>query len=74
MVAINVELTAEDLSDAIRSTGYTEALNFICSVDLAMADTEFTEALVVRLLKSLRHDYKTTADFDEAVSELLERV
>ena len=42
-----------------------EALDFICAIDLAHADVEFTENLIIRLIKSIKSDLVFSDEWED---------
>jgi hypothetical protein len=55
---VSIEVNAEDLAEELVSEWtYSEAMEFLLKIDLALASSDFTEELIKRLCKSLRGDY-----------------
>lgn len=53
---VTTTIDSEDMSDALLGWDHDTALDFIAEVDLAIAETGFTESLIKRLAKSLQGD------------------
>lgn len=73
-LTIPVVLTDEDVIDSLVSCDYDQILDFVCRLDLTMADVGFTEDLIIRLIKSLRGEYKNNPEeFEASLKEMVER-
>lgn len=58
------------LIESLAEEDYEDVVGFVGELDLAIADIEFTETLIVMLLKSLQGSYGTEQDV--TVAKLLE--
>lgn len=68
-LTVNVTLSEHDLRDAAVHAKRREALDLIIDIDAAMADVDFTEALIKHLVISLRGDLDEK-EFDALIANL----
>ena len=68
-ISLNVDMgdLARSLVDSAEKDG--ELLDFIEMIDLGVAEVDFTEKLIKRLVKSLKQDL-TDAELDEFINSL----
>jgi len=71
-IRASVEIDLEDLAIQI---GHDDAKKLIFAIDLAQADAEFTEQVIIHLAKSMTAEFKDypeeMASFVKAVAEAL---
>lgn len=70
---ISFDIPLEDLADTFMELGRSDTLDFICQLDLSIADAGFTEALIKRLVTSIRGDM-SEEDFADLIAHITEGI
>jgi hypothetical protein len=66
---IAFDIPLEDLADTFMELGHSDTIDFICQLDLSVADAGFTEALIKRLVTSIRSDL-SAEDFADLIAHI----
>lgn len=59
---MDIEVSSDDIADATARLTQDQAVDLVCAIDLRWADAGFTEAIITRLVRSLKGDIDAGAD------------
>ena len=68
-LAITTHINEHDIRDSVLASDHDTIAEFVLALDLAVADAGFTEALVKKLMASLRGD-TGDKEWEELIGEL----
>lgn len=59
---MEIEVTSDDIADSALRLSQDQAVDLVMAIDLRFADCGFTEALIKKLVSSLKRDVDAGAD------------